>query len=91
MRRVAVLTFLFPEKKEWDQEVTVYLVDKWQGTPIETEEMAPRWFKVNKIPFGEMWPDDVHWLPKVLDGKSVEGVFKFDMSQTLTEFELKTF
>ncbi len=91
MRHAATLTFLFAGKPDWDQEVTVYLVDKWEGEPVETEEMAPRWFKVNEIPFDKMWSDDVHWLPKVLDGKRVEGTFRFDGNQALTGFELKTF
>ena len=90
MKLAATLTFLFSGKKEWDQEVTVYLVDKWEGTPVETEEMVPRWFKVSKIPFDRMWPDDVYWLPKVLDGKRVRGRFEFDKNQALTSFELKT-
>jgi 8-oxo-dGTP pyrophosphatase MutT (NUDIX family) len=92
MRKVAVLNFYFPESpkdKDWNQQVHIFLVDGWDGTPKETEEMNPEWFALDKIPYESMWDDDRHWLPKVLEGKSIEGDFIFDRDQKLADFKMK--
>lgn len=37
--------------------------------------MAPKWFPFEEVPYDEMWPDDIYWMPKVLAGKKVVGEF----------------
>lgn len=88
LKKVAVLNFFFSEKPDWNQQVTVFITDEWSGIPTETEEMAPQWFKIENIPYDEMWEDDALWLPKVLDGKIVEGSFLFDENQKMQEHEV---
>lgn len=75
--QVATLDFYFKNKPEWDQQVLVYTTKKWQGEPIETEEMKPQWFNLDKIPYESMWPDDPFWLPLVLSGKKIKAEFTF--------------
>ncbi len=55
----------------------VYKIDKWVGIPKETEEMCPKWFNVNKIPYEKMLPDDSYWLPLILENKKIKAYFKF--------------
>ncbi len=74
---VGQLKFFFPSKPEWNQEVNIFLITAWQGTPAETEEMKPEWFVIDKIPYSQMWPDDQYWLPLVLSGKKIRGEFYF--------------
>lgn len=91
LRPVATLDFYFPEvplEKDWNQQVHVYLVDNWEGEPVESEEMKPQWFRVNDIPFDSMWSDDIHWLPKVLNGTSLKAEFMFDKNDQLLEFKV---
>lgn len=83
LEKVAVLSFHFPYKKEWDQDVHVFLVRNWKGEPRESEEMLPKWFKMSKIPFNEMWDDDKFWLPKVLDGKKIKAEFIFGKGEKI--------
>ncbi len=43
-KQVGLLHFYFPEdprKKDWNQDVHVFLISKWMGEPEETEEMRP--------------------------------------------------
>lgn len=89
LKKVAVLNFYFSNKNDWNQQVIVFLTHNWSGTPTETEEMAPKWFDIHEIPYGQMWEDDPLWLPKVLDGKIVEGNFLFDENQKMLEHEVK--
>jgi 8-oxo-dGTP pyrophosphatase MutT (NUDIX family) len=80
IRKVCELTFEFPhvpKVRRWDQLVHVFLVEKWDGEPKEGREMRPQWFPFGEIPYGEMWQDDSHWLPLVLQGKKVRGRFVF--------------
>ncbi len=58
--------------------VHVFLASEFSGSPTETEEALPMWFSKDRIPYDEMWADDVIWLPRVLDGDQVDGRFLFD-------------
>lgn len=85
LKQLAVLSFYHLGEKGPGQQVTVYLSDSWEGDPIESEEMAPKWFKFEDIPFDQMWWDDKLWLPQVLKGIKVKGDFLFDENQNLLE------
>ncbi|OHA18938.1 MAG: hypothetical protein A2836_03405 [Candidatus Taylorbacteria bacterium RIFCSPHIGHO2_01_FULL_45_63] len=61
-------------------EVHVFKILAFSGTPTETEEMAPRWFDFDDIPYETMWPDDRHWLPLFIEGKKTVNRFLFDTS-----------
>ncbi|MDB5265116.1 MAG: hydrolase [Parcubacteria group bacterium] len=77
LERRGHIDFYFVDKPEWSQRVHIFLIKKWEGEPIETEEMAPRWFALKDIPYEEMWVSDTYWLPQVLEGKSVHGELYF--------------
>jgi mutator protein MutT len=70
------------------QQVTVFMCEKWQGEPCETEEMAPKWFSVGSLPYSKMWPDDPHWLPRVINGTYVTADFYFDDEDNLLKYEV---
>lgn len=61
-----------------DLYVYVFFSRSFRGAPRETEEMAPQWFPILKIPYKKMWPDDPEWLPHALGGNFVAGEFWFD-------------
>jgi len=73
----ARILFSFDHKPDWNQECHVYVSEKWQGDPQETEEMKPDWFKMAELPFQQMWVDDAIWLPKVLARERIEAEFHF--------------
>ena len=82
------LAFSFVQKEEWNQLVHVYLTDSWQGDVTESEEMSPSWFKVEDIPYKDMWPDDIFWLPKVLEGHHVNASFSFGEGDVILSQEV---
>ena len=55
------------------------------GLPKESEEMSPKWFSIDEIPFNEMWPDDIHWFPLFLSGKKFRGRFTFGKGDSIVE------
>lgn len=81
--QMATLYFYYQNKPEWDQQVLVFITHKWNGVPIETEEMKPKWFNLNNIPFKSMWIDDSFWLPLILEGKKIKAKFTFDQNNNI--------
>ena len=69
--------------------VHVYFAESWDGEPKESEEMNPKWFSINEIPFENMWPDDIFWLPKVVKGNLLKAMFKFGENDVIQDKEIK--
>jgi len=61
-----------------DWIVNVYACRQWEGDVTLTEEMEPKWFSYEDIPYDEMWPDDAIWLSKVLEGTKFKLSFWHD-------------
>ena len=45
---------------------------------METEEIAPEWYDIERIPYEQMWADAAHWLPRALAGEYVVAEYTFD-------------
>ncbi|MFZ2126337.1 MAG: 8-oxo-dGTP diphosphatase [Candidatus Microsaccharimonas sp.] len=69
--------------------VHIFIASEWTGEPAESEEMAPKWFKTDEVPYDDMWPDDPYWLPQVLQGKKISADFKLDESDTIVSHDSK--
>lgn len=89
--KVAVHDFVMDSDTDspWHMHVHAFMCDKWDGEPEESEEMAPRWFHVNDIPYADMWQDDTYWLPAVLLGKKLDCIFHFDKNDDMISAEIK--
>lgn len=61
----------------------LYISKKWEGEPLESDEMKPQWFDFNAIPYQQMWEDDVYWLDHVLAGKKIRASFIFEHASDL--------
>ncbi|MBI4059533.1 8-oxo-dGTP diphosphatase [Candidatus Giovannonibacteria bacterium] len=59
-------------------QVHVFRVGNFEGEPRESEEMRPRWFGADELPFDEMWSADRHWFGLFLKGKKFLGKVFFD-------------
>jgi len=86
---VGTFHFRFPYKEDWDQDVHLFLVKEWEGEPAESEEMMPKWFKFNEIPYETMWDDDKHWLPLILANKKIEADFIFKEGEIISSQDIK--
>lgn len=77
-KRIGKLYFYFDWKPEDNFEVDLFLIESFAWLPIETEEMTPEWFDIDKIPYDKMWEDDKTWLPRVLNKEEwIEYEFYF--------------
>jgi ADP-ribose pyrophosphatase YjhB (NUDIX family) len=76
LHKVALVDFFFKDGKHL--LVHTFFVRAWNGEPLETEEMAPRWYTFDAIPYDLMWADDIHWLPRALRGEKLRGKVWFE-------------
>jgi len=88
--KVAELTFNeLHEDERKIMFVNVFTCSNWEGTPTETEEMRPRWFNIDHIPYSETWSDDIFWLPLILDGKKLCAEFMMDDNNQVEDHTIK--
>ena len=83
-----VLNFTFADTPASPLEVHVFSASDFSGEPVEAEEMRPQWFEKTAIPYDQMWPDDVYWLPLLLEGKTFEGRFHFADTNVMLSHEI---
>ena len=88
LKKVALLHFTFLHNPDFDQNVHVFITGEWEGEPTESEEMKPAWVPVDNVPYDAMWPDDIFWLPEVLNGNGIEASFTFGPGDTIEDKEV---
>ncbi|XP_064632774.1 oxidized purine nucleoside triphosphate hydrolase-like isoform X2 [Lineus longissimus] len=89
LNQVGILKFEFIGEPQW-LEVHVFTSGVYSGTPKESEEMCPKWYHIDAIPYDTMWPDDKQWFPLFLKGKKFSGYFKFLGHDVILEQTLET-
>ncbi|MFN7160805.1 MAG: 8-oxo-dGTP diphosphatase [Candidatus Gracilibacteria bacterium] len=78
-----------PEKSHYNMDITVFLIEEWEGEPVETDVIKPIWFHKDELPFERMWEAYQFWIPKVLAGKNVNALFlhQLDSKIIFSHFE----
>lgn len=87
LEKIGIIDFKSKGKTEIS-EVHIFKSDKFTGEPTESEEMRPKWFHIDEIPFKEMWPSDTYWWPLFLKGRKFKGKFLFGEADVILEKEL---
>ena len=82
------LHFDFQGREDEVLEVHVFLATEWEGSPVESDEMAPEWFDAGCMPYDGMWKDDKYWMPLLLNGERFEGVFLFRGHEEILSYTL---
>jgi len=77
LSHLAAIEFRFPARPSWAQHTDVFVTSVYEGEPAESDEVAPRWFAENALPFELMWDDARYWLPLVLAGERVDVTVTF--------------
>ncbi|MEK7202581.1 MAG: 8-oxo-dGTP diphosphatase [Patescibacteria group bacterium] len=88
LRSVGILYFYFsdvPLEKNWNQKCYVFEAGTWDGEPQESEEMLPKWWRRDRIPYQEMWQEDKSWIEPALDGQVLTGRFLFTSKDVCLE------
>lgn len=68
------------------RQVHVFQTWEWSGIETESEEMIPKWFPEDSVPFDMMWPDDAYWFEYLLSNQNFNGRFVLTLTwSTLSE------
>ncbi len=87
INKLGIIDFKFLENPEI-LEVHLFKVDSFEGDVRETEEMSPKWFFVDEIPFSEMWPDDRYWFPYFIRGQRIRAGFTFGKNDAILDYKI---
>jgi 8-oxo-dGTP diphosphatase len=67
----------------------LFSTHKASGRMRASEEGPVKWFSLAKLPFDEMWEDDLYWLPLMLRGVKFNATFRYDAANRhVTSFEI---
>jgi 8-oxo-dGTP diphosphatase len=77
LHHMASIQFVFPARPSWDQTAQVYVTWVFDGEAEESDEVSPRWFGEDELPFALMWDDAKYWVPAVLAGQRVDVTITF--------------
>ncbi len=69
--------------------VWLYRTADFDGVATESVEARPVWFKLDEIPYDQMWEDDRIWLPMLIRRERFLGRWIFDGDRML-DYELVT-
>jgi 8-oxo-dGTP pyrophosphatase MutT (NUDIX family) len=72
------LYFFAPGKKEPNVHSYLFSTSDFSGDPRSSDEGEVRWFDISKIPYDQMWADDLIWWPLMLHKKKFDADFYFD-------------
>jgi 8-oxo-dGTP pyrophosphatase MutT (NUDIX family) len=89
LKPVAEVDFIFENDPDLNNHTVVYISRNWQGEPIETEEMKPRWFERKELPFSAMWSCDAQWIPSVLAEKMIKATVYFDNKHDFRKVDIE--
>uniref|UniRef100_A0A2A4JT84 Oxidized purine nucleoside triphosphate hydrolase n=1 Tax=Heliothis virescens TaxID=7102 RepID=A0A2A4JT84_HELVI len=88
LKNIAHLEFTF-EGEPTLMDVRVFSTNIFEGTPKETEEMRPKWFRHEDIPFDDMWLDDKLWFPYMLQGKKFFAHFHYEGFDKILNYKIE--
>jgi len=87
-KREGKILFKF-DSDEQDHLIYFFKIEKFIGIPKESDEMAPKWFNVNDIPYEKMWDDSQYWFPRLLNEERFKGIFYYDRHFRVRKYILK--
>ncbi|KAJ2359863.1 hypothetical protein H4S02_010037 [Coemansia sp. RSA 2611] len=77
MEYVGVLTMVC--KSGWEITILVYTARELVGSVTESEEMQPKWFGIDELPYSDCHTEAPLWWPTMLDGSLFFAHFVFNL------------
>lgn len=78
----------FPASPGWDEDVAVFTTTEPIGEPMLSEEITPRWYPIDSLPFVSMWDDARYCTAEVLAGGVVDATVTFgDDNRSVAHFD----
>jgi 8-oxo-dGTP pyrophosphatase MutT (NUDIX family) len=81
------IEFIWETKPDNNQLCHIFLTNQFTGKLCESDECLPQWWDIDKIPFDQMWEDDIYWLNDALAGQSIHYRFFFHKNNQIIKHE----
>ena len=78
VKKHGVIDYYFGTKSEPTWTVHIFSTNSFQGELKPSDEGILKWVNLNELPYEEMWEDDRHWVPLLLEDKKFKAEFYFD-------------
>ena len=89
-QKIGIINFTEYYKEELTNvHMHTYIATDWKGNIEESEEMFPKWFDVDQLPWEDMFEDMKYFLPYLLDKKKIIGFFEYDKNWNLIKHEIQ--
>jgi 8-oxo-dGTP diphosphatase len=72
------LTFLMDGGTNLHTRAHLFSTSSATGRARSSEEGPVKWFRLDALPFDEMWEDDLFWIPLMLKGVRFNATFTYD-------------
>lgn len=72
------LTFMMDGGKTLHTRAHVFSTKRALGRARSSEEGPVRWYPLDALPLGQMWEDDLYWVPLMLKGIRFDATFAYD-------------
>lgn len=73
-----IMNFYLDGGEELSVRAHLFSTKEFEGEPKSSEEGEVKWFDADKLPLGEMWPDDEFWLSLMLSRRRFNADFYMD-------------
>ena len=74
---VGKIDFEFPYHPDWWFECHIFRIDDFDQTPPISDELNPRWVRLDNLPSSEMWADNAFWLKLAAQGERFKARFTY--------------
>ncbi|WP_225437346.1 8-oxo-dGTP diphosphatase [Arthrobacter sedimenti] len=78
LRDAGCITWSFPAQPAWNMAAFLFTADAGSKPPVASEEIEPRWYAVDGIPWTGMWQDAPYWIPALLEGRRIDAHIVMD-------------
>lgn len=89
LNKAAEVNLYFDKGDIVNEIIHVFLSDNWDGQPKQHDDYRLDWFLKDRLPFNQMMPDDIHWLPKVLSGNRLKCEFLYQDRSKLLDMNVR--
>jgi len=85
------LEFMMDGKRTVHLRGHLFSTRKASGRLRSTEEGPVKWVSLAELPWGEMWEDDLYWMPLMLLGTRFDARFAYDKANRhVVEFSMSS-
>ncbi|HJQ08810.1 MAG TPA: 8-oxo-dGTP diphosphatase [Candidatus Saccharimonadales bacterium] len=88
LKPMGEIEFYMEHDPSFRHHAHLFVAEEWEGEPKETEEMRPEWFKLEDVPYDDMWAGDIMWLPLVLEGIRISAAITFGAKDEVIKAEI---